>query len=430
MTTKKTRYEERMKWFHKARFAMFIHWGLYSLLGRGEWAMLLERIRAGDYAKLADRFNPNKFDADAWAGLAAEAGMKYMVLTTRHHDGFCLFDSAVSDFTSVKTAARRDLVAEYARACRKAGLKVGFYYSLLDWRFPGYWDAKKHPESARAMVRQCHDQVRELMTQYGRVDYLFYDGEWVPGIELPREAEGKIISTQAAGFWESRKLNRMVRRLQPHMIINNRAAIPEDVDTPEQEVTASAAGRGWESCMTIGDAIGWGYVRHNPNWKTVPQLLQHLVTAAAGEGNLNLNVGPNPDGSIRREEVERLRAIGEWMTVHGESIYGSQRSELHGAMLGQWTRKGNIGYLHMFHYPGREAVVPLVATRVRSAELMGPGTKLHVRTEYNGRVVFSGMPARPPLPYMNTIKVRFAGEPRGVPWKRADRPAWLEGKIT
>ena len=279
------KYQDRLRWFNEARFGMFIHWGLYSLLGRGEWVMLHERIRAGDYARLAARFNPKNFDPDAWAALAAEAGMKYMVLTTRHHDGFCLFDSEASDFTSVKTAAGQDFVAAYIRACRRAGLKVGIYYSLLDWRFPGYWDFRKHEESARAMVRQAHDQVRELMCNYGRIDYLFYDGAWVPGLKMPHGADGKLIATDVAEFWQSRKLNRMVRRLQPRIVINNRSALPEDVDTPEQEVTAGAPGRAWESCMTIGDAFGWGYIRHSPNMKTVPQLLQHLVTAASGEGN-------------------------------------------------------------------------------------------------------------------------------------------------
>ena len=157
MASKAQQYSDRMKWFHQARFGMFIHWGLYSLRGRGEWTMYTDRIPTDEYAKLASKFKPRKFDADAWAGLAAEAGMKYMVLTSRHHDGFCMFDSQVSDFTSVKTAANRDFVAEYTKACRKVGLKVGLYYSLLDWRFPGYWERAKHVESSEAMAQQYRD---------------------------------------------------------------------------------------------------------------------------------------------------------------------------------------------------------------------------------------------------------------------------------
>ncbi len=426
MPGKSPSYAQRLRWFHQARFGMFIHWGLYSLLGRGEWVMLNERIPAAEYARLAQRFRPARFDADAWAALAAEAGMKYMVLTTRHHDGFCLFDSQVSDFTSAKTAARRDFVAEYVRACRKAGLKVGFYYSLLDWRFGGYWEWARLGESREALLRQAHEQVRELMTNYGRIDYVFYDGEWVPRLPMARTmAEGKAAS-EVADFWQSDKLNAMVRRLQPHILLNNRTGRPEDIDSPEQHVTASAPGRGWETCMTIGDSCGWGYVRNNPNLKTVPQLLQHLVTAAAGEGNYLLNCGPKPDGTIRREEAVRLRAMGQWLATNGEAIYGSQRCELNGGMIGRWTRKGNVGYLHVFRWPGREAAVPLVASRPLSAALLGRRGRLKVRLEHNGRLVVSGLPARPPHPYLNVIKVRFAGPPRRLAEKRLD--AWLAGR--
>jgi len=420
-------YAERMRWFHRARFGMFIHWGLYSIPGRGEWVMLRERVPRDDYADLARRFRPRRFDPDAWADLARAAGMRYMVLTTRHHDGFCLFDSAVSDFTSVKTAAGRDVVAEYVRACRRAGLKVGFYYSLLDWRFDGYWQPRRHRASAEAMVRQAHEQVRELMTNYGRIDYLFYDGEWVPGLGHARTmADGKAAASPLPAFWRSRKLNAMVRRLQPHIILNNRSGLPEDVDTPEQHVTASRRGRAWETCMTIGDAGGWGYVRHNPNMKTVCQLLQHLVNAAAGEGNYLLNCGPKPDGGIRREEADRLRAVGRWMDVHRRAIYASQRCELSGGMIGNWTRRGRTGYLHLFRYPGVEAVVPGVATRARSAELLANGRKLRVRQEHNGRLVISGLPPRAPHPCVNTVKVRFAEDPRCI--AETDPAAWLTGE--
>jgi alpha-L-fucosidase len=428
MPRKALSYAQRMRWFHQARFGMFIHWGLYSLLGRGEWVMFRERIPRDEYAALARRFRGSKFDAAAWAALAARAGMKYMVLTTRHHDGFCLFDSRLSDYSSARTAAGRDFVADYVRACRQAGLKVGFYHSLLDWRFEGYWEHRRYNESAEAMVTQAHGQVRELMTRYGRIDYLFYDGEWVPGIPMARQmTEGKTAA-DVADFWQSRKLNAMVRRLQPHIIINNRSGVPEDVDTPEQHVTASAAGRAWETCMTIGDSCGWGHVRNNPNMKTVPQLLQHLVTAAAGEGNFLLNVGPRPDGSIRREEAQRLRAMGKWLVRNGQAVYGSQRCRLNGGMIGTWTRKGSTGYLHLFRYPGREAAVPLVATKARSAELLATGRRLKVRQEHNGRLVISGLPSRPPHPYVNVVKVRFAGEPKLLEEK--NRAAWLTGQAT
>lgn len=422
-------YAERLRWFHQARFGMFIHWGLYSLLERGEWVMFQERIRPSAYAKLADRFRPTKFDADAWAGLAAEAGMKYMVLTTRHHDGFCLFDSAHSAFTSTKSAARRDYVAEYAAACRRAGLKVGFYYSLLDWRFPGYFEPKKQTASAHALVQQLHEQVRELLTNYGPVDVLWYDGDWVN--------HGEAGLADKAKFWRATELNAMARRLQPHILINNRSGTNEDLDTPEQHVTASKPGRGWESCMTMGYFAGWGYTRHNPTWKSSAQLLHALVTAAAGEGNFLLNVGPQPDGRIRREEVVRLKAMGAWLKTNGAAIYGSQRCDLHGgsggrttttntwSMIGQWTRQGNTGYLHIDRWPGTEAVIPLVKSKALAATLLATGQPVHIRQEYNGRLVLTGLPAQPPHPAINVIAVKFAGEPHRMAEK--DSAAWLAG---
>ncbi len=418
MASKKMTYTERMEWFHKARFGLFIHWGLYSLLGRGEWAMFQERIPKEEYAKLANRFNPTKFDADAWARMAVNAGMKYAVLTTRHHDGFCLFDSQVSDFTSVKTRAKRDFVAAYVKAFKKAGLKVGFYYSLLDWRFPGYFMPNTYRKSAREMIHQYHEQVRELMTNYGKIDLLWYDGAWI--------AHGKV-ARGVADFWDAAEVNAMVRKLQPHILINNRSGLEEDLDTPEQHVTASKPGRGWESCMTIGDSCGWGYIRNNPNMKTVTQLLQNLVTAAAGEGNYLLNVGPKPDGTIREEEQARLAAMGRWLKKHkdGQSIYGSERCALHGGMIGMWTAKGNMGYLHVLRWPGKEAVVPLVRTKARSATLLATGKRLRVRQEHNGRLLISGLPSAPPDRHISVIKIRFDGPPK--PMAEKDRAAWLLG---
>ncbi|MCL4215544.1 MAG: alpha-L-fucosidase [Candidatus Hydrogenedentes bacterium] len=406
-------YAHRMKWFHEARFGMFVHWGLYSILGRGEWAMYVERIPKDEYAQLAGDFVPGKFDADSLVRTAADAGMKYMVLTTRHHDGFCLFDSKVSDFTSVKTAAKRDFVAEYVEACRKHGMKIGFYYSLLDWRYPGYWEPEKYPDSARAMIEQYHEQVRELLHNYGHIDILWYDGDWpAPGNDWER-----------AKFWESKKVNSMARRIQPHIIINNRSGTEEDLDTPEQHVTASKHGRGWESCMTMGDSCGWGYIHNNPNMKTVTQLLQNLVTAAAGEGNYLLNVGPKADGAIRKEELERLHAVGEWMRVHGEAIHGSERCALEEGMIGKWTRRGNTAYLHIFRWPGKEATIPLVKTAVKSATLLTTGKDVSVHHGPAGHLVLGNLPKSPPDPHVNVIKVEFEEEPATI--REKDKSAWL-----
>lgn len=417
--------QERMQWFNQDRFGIYIHYGLYSLLERGEWTMYSERIPPREYAWLADAFRPRPGFAREWADVIARSGARYAVLTTRHHDGFCLYDSRVSDFTSCRTAAGRDLVAEYVEALRAAGLKVGLYYSLLDWRFPGYFAPDRFPESREAMVQQVHDQVRELMSNYGRIDLLEYDGAWSATADQDNEAK--------IAFWRSRELNAMVRSLQPHIIINNRSGTPEDLDTPEQHIKASAPGRGCEACMTIGDSIGWGYVRHNPNFKTVPQLLQHLATAAQGESNFLLNIGPEADGRIRAEERERLAAIGAWLDKNGEAIRGSQRCELIGSsqvgevdlnLQGCWTRRDNIGYWNIFRWPGREATQINVDTRPLHVSLLATGEQYPFSYDAaTGKIRIHELPDCPPHSGVNVLKVVFAGVPKRRP--EPDLSRWL-----
>ncbi|HIE43432.1 MAG TPA: alpha-L-fucosidase [Candidatus Omnitrophica bacterium] len=413
-------YDEKMKWFNEARFGMFVHWGLYSILGRGEWVMYQERIPKEEYAKLADEFNPSRFDAEEWVSLAEKAGMKYMVLTTRHHDGFCLFDSKVSNFTSVKTRAKRDFVAEYVKACRKRGMRIGFYYSLLDWRFPGYFDREKYPESFNNMVEQAHGQVRELMTNYGKIDYLFYDGEWIPMVEHNRTLIEQGESLYIADLWRSRELNAMVRELQPEIIINNRSGLLEDVDTPEQHIIPSKEGRCWETCMTIGDSYGWGYIKHNPNLKSTTQLIQHLVTVASGGGNYLLNVGPKPDGTYQEEFIQRLTEIGEWMEVNGEAIYGSQRfPEGFGtSIIGTVTAKDNMVYFHIFRWPGEEAVMVGVKNKILSATILETKEKVRVRQNGSGRVFIGGLPQVPPNKHDTVIALELDGRPEAFSYER------------
>ena len=398
-------YQQRLKWFHEARFGMFIHWGLYSIPAHGEWVQFYERVPQEDYNRLADQFNPSKFDAAAWVATAKQAGMKYMVLTTRHHDGFCLFDSQTTDFTSVKTAAKRDFVAEFAQAAREGGMRVGFYYSLNDWRFPAFHDYKAHPESAKAMSQQAHDQVEELMTNYGKVDILWYDGGSPQGMPWNEQSP----------YWRAKELNAKVRQLQPHILINNRSGETEDLDTPEQAIEASAAGRGWETCMTMGDAWGWGYIANNPNMKSVPQLIQNLVTTAAQEGNFLLNVGPKPDGTIRKEERDRLNAIGEWMSVHGESIYGSERCPfgMWAWMPGMYTAKGNVVYAHVFRWPIQGEIIILdLGNKIERATILATGQELEVTYATNDRLLLRGLPKKPPHPYDTVIKLELDGKPK------------------
>jgi Alpha-L-fucosidase len=411
-------YEERTKWFHEARFGIFIHWGLYSVAGCGEWSMYVDRIPIEEYELLADRFSPDKFNADVWAGLAKEAGAKYMVLTTRHHDGFCLFDSKVSDFTSAKTAAKRDFVAEYVDACRRAGLKVGLYYSWLDWRFPGYFDRMKYPDSFKALTQQAYLHIRELMTNYGKIDILWYDGHWIPDSAEPWPDPASPFNSpyipvnEWAELWGAKEVNAMVRQLQPNILINDRSGLNEDFDTPEQDVKSSQPGRAWESCMTIGDFNGWGYLNNNPNLKSTTQLIQYLVTAASGGGNYLLNIGPKPDGIIQSEFVSRLQEIGQWLKVNGESIYGSERCPFSGGMLGLTTAKGSTAYAHVFRWQGEEACIPGVAPEVESAYILTTGQQLQISYRSNGRLILKGLPDSPPDPHDTVIALKFHDRPK------------------
>lgn len=420
-------YEERMSWFKEARFGIYVHYGLYSILGRGEWTMYSERIPAAEYAKLADEFFPAPGCAAEWVETAKAAGAEYMVLTTRHHDGFCLFDSKYSDFTSVKLGCKRDIVREYVDAARAAGLKVGFYYSLLDWRFPGYFEPEKYPESKDALLKQIFGQVRELMTNYGRIDLLEYDGGWDAKVQYDR--------SHWAEFWQADKLNAMVRELQPQIIINDRSGKDEDIETPEQVVRAGKKLM-TESCMCIGDSCCWGYTRFNPNWKTPVQLVQHLVQAAQLGGNYLLNIGPDPAGHVRNEELERVQAVGNWLKKYSEAIRNSESCELIGAsqpgvvdlnLQGPWARKGNIGYWFIFRWPGSTATAVLVKTPVKRISLLDSGKEYPFKWDKEtGKLVIYNLPELAPDPIASVIKVEFDGIPERM--KEFDLAAWINGK--
>ncbi|MDD4060168.1 MAG: alpha-L-fucosidase [Kiritimatiellae bacterium] len=324
-------------WFDEARFGMFIHWGLYAIPARGEWALWNEKIPTEVYNRLADAFcPPEDFSPEEWVVLAKRAGMRYAVLTTRHHDGFSIYDSLVNPFNSVKTAAKRDFVAEFVAACRKHGLRIGLYHSVMNWQFRSTLTGPlEDPEDWNAMVEESHAQVRELMTNYGPIDLLWYDGAMVPGGLNP------------ARHWRAVELNRMVRELQPHILINDRAHLPEDFSTPEQEIVAPPAGRRWESCMTMNGS--WGYTADDTDFKSPETVIDCLVRCARFGGNLLLNIGPKPDGSVPEESVKILETLGDWMRANGDSIHASQRTAFTEAnhVAGPATQNGNEIYLHL-----------------------------------------------------------------------------------
>ena len=400
---------KRMKWWHDARYGMFVHWGTYSVLGRNEWAQGFEAIPADEYDKLADQWTPRRNAPRAWARLARDAGMKYMVLTTKHHEGFCLWDTQQTDYNAVKRGPGRDLVAEYVDACREFGLKVGFYYSLMDWRHPDGAHSAYDPEARRRFLDFTHGCVRELMSNYGKIDILWYD--------IPRP----FVHPEG---WESLALNQMARHLQPHILINDRSQLDEDFSTPEGRVTAEGEGRGWEACMTFNHT-SWGYMPSAAvESYSARGIIKMLNTACQGSGNLLLNIGPAPDGSVPPEAVEPLETVGKWLRQNGEAVYGKlDRSPGQASACGGFSRRGKKLYFWCRCWPGEELGLGGFKTRLKSARFLNSGTR--IRFEQKGyRILLKGLPARSPdrLAGVAIIELNFAASPRHEAF--ADTPAF------
>lgn len=373
--------EAAIQQWREARFGMFIHWGLYSVLGHGEWAVFAEQIDYRDYSRLADQFTGADFDADALAAAAKSAGMKYMVLTARHHDGFCLWDSKVSDFKSTKSAAKRDFITEYTRACRNAGLLVGLYYSPLDWRFPGFFFPAMYRESAEAMKRQTYEQVEELLTNYGKIDILWFDGggdDWLGfgGLEWGYAAGWRTRDTKwpqtkpytGKPLWEAEKLYALVRRLQPDVLMNGRAAShgdwQGDFGTPESKVGNFDTRSAWETCDVL--CTSWGYEPNDP-MKSLRTCVQLLARTAVNDGNLLLNVGPTGSGAIEARQAGRLKEIGEWLGKHGETIYATRGGPFRSGPWGGATHKGNKIFLHVVDWPEDVVELPPLDRKIVSS---------------------------------------------------------------
>lgn len=385
--------EERMRWWQAARFGMFVHWGLYAQLGRHEWAMNRERIPVAEYEKLADTWHPKERPAREWARLAKEAGMRYMVMTTKHHEGFCLWDTDQTDYNAVERGPGRDLVREYVEACREFDLKIGFYYSLMDWHHPDGARCATDEDARRRFLDFTQGCVRELMSNYGKIDILWYDVSW----PLP-DAEA----------WESVKMSAMARELQPHIIINNRAKLDEDFGTPEEHVTAAEAGRAWEACMTFNGS--WGYMPISPDWRSVREVLDLLRTCAAGQGNLLLNIGPAPDGSVPPEAVGRLQAVGQWTAQNGEALYGAVdragRDRMDWMPTGAWTLKGNTAYFWCTRWPGRELVIGGLRANVERASFLASGRPITFEQTEN-RLVLKHLPYHDPDPVAGVTVIKL-----------------------
>jgi len=381
-----------MQWWHAAKFGMFIHFGLYSQHARHEWAMENEAIPVQEYMQFAKQFNPRPGCQRQWAKVAKAAGMKYMVMTTKHHEGFCNFDTKLTDYCATKQGPRRDLVREYVEAARAEGLRVGFYYSLMDWHHPDGARCATDEAARKRFVEYTHGLIRELLTNYGKIDILWYDVSW------PLDAKG----------WESERMNKMVFELQPDIIVNNRNKLPGDFSTPEQRIVAETNGRPWESCMTLNDS--WGYQRADDNWKSAKTIVRNLITCARDGGNYLLNIGPRPDGSVPEASVEALTEVGRWMETNGDTIYKSDLCQPRRANYASFTRTGKTLYMHVHFWPGNDVSIGGLQTKVKSARLL-KGNQSVTFTQDDYSVRLTGLPIDAPDAPVTTIALECEGEP-------------------
>lgn len=384
-------------WFTRDRFGMFIHWGLYALPARHEWVKTRERMTDADYDRYFRRFDPDLFDPRDWARQAKAAGMRYAVLTAKHHDGFCLFDSQYTDYKATNTPAGRDLVREFTDAFRAEGLRVGLYYSLLDWHHPDFTIDVHHPRrddpdaraqnEGRSMALYCEyvrNQVRELLTGYGKIDVLWFDFSYP---EQCGTGDKAWMKGKGAEDWEAEKLIALARSLQPRILIDNRTGIEQDIWTPEQYQLGdwlrhpeTGERLVWEACQTFSGS--WGYYRDETSWKSPGQLIRMLVNTVSAGGNLLMNVGPTARGCFDRRACKALTVFADWMKYNSRSIYGCTMAEPD--LLAACPRDcrmtqsqdGTRLYLHLFAYPFAHLELRGLAGRVEYAQFLADGSEL------------------------------------------------------
>lgn len=387
----------RIAWWREAKFGLFMHWGVYSIPGRGEWVQWEEQIPVDEYAKLAGQFHPERFDPDAWAGIAKAAGMKYTVLTARHHDGFALFDDAGSSFTAVKSAAHRDFVADYVKAVRRAGLRVGLYYSPLDWRFPGFYFPGIYQASAEQLRAQYHRQLDELASHYGKLDILWFDGGgdgWLGfgGVTFTNGWHARPLNERYHGAfdWQDEKAVGHLRQLQPTILINDRTDAAADFKSREGDGALGDFDNQspWELCTTLTEGA-WGY-QPDAKMKSRDAILWLLVSAVGRDGNLLLNVGPRPDGQIDPAHAARLREVGEWLEKYGQSIYGTRGGPYLPGDFGVSTYRGKTIYLHLLNFTGTRVRLPALPAQILSCATLTGGEAACKQSDGGVEVTLSG----------------------------------------
>ena len=424
--------DERLRWWKDAKLGFFVHWGPYAVNGNGEQIMKRALVPTNEYQEWVDNFKPNQGCMDSLVRFAKSIGMKYMVLTTRHHDGFCLFDTQTTNFNSVKSKSKRDFIKEYVQACRKYDMPIGFYYSIGNWRNAGSWEAGLSQDDYRIMADEVHAQVRELMSNYGKIDILWFDGAWFVG-----QAGYTTKGGKNKAFWRSGELHAMIRKLQPSILINNRGGgVEGDFSTPEGHIRSNTTGQAWETCMTLGYTPGWGYVRHNSTLRNANLMLYQMMDAVRLGGNFLLNVGPNEKGDIAITERAILEDIGHYIHKNGEAIYETTFNEdfydiskgyTQGPNFryGPWTFKDNIGYLHVFRWGGGSIILSHISAKAKKSYLLAdPNNLLSIKSISNDRYEISGLPSDLRVPFV--LKVEFDQAPKAIDHKTFGAE-WLEG---
>jgi len=455
---------ERMAWWRDASFGMFIHWGAYAVPGgerngevcRGgaEWIMDKLDYTIEDYEQqVVAKFNPVQFDADKWVAMAKDAGMKYIVLTSKHHDGFCLWDSEITDYDIMEASPfKRDIVKELAEACERGGIKFCFYHSIVDWHhpqaqaplYPNYNAGQKdqsvvNPEFPKYYENYLKPQVTELLTNYGDIGVVWFDGDWIADYTTEMGKE----------FYD------YIREIQPNTIVNNRVdkgrmgmegldkegEFAGDFGTPEQEIPATGIDSDWESCMTMNGS--WGYKPSDTNWKSSEKLIHNLIDIVSKGGNFLLNIGPDPQGLFPPESVERLADMGKWTKVNGESIYGAKASPFDRPAWGRYTSKRGFIYAHVFDWPESGRIVIDKSVKVTKATLLSnSGAQLEVKTSLHGDAIL--LPKNAPdeiatviklevIPFedwANLHKYEKANAEVGLPKANEDRVVFMGNSIT
>ena len=419
---------QRMQWWREARFGLFIHWGLYAIPAgewdgntrHGEWIMHSAKIPVSQYEKFRNRFNPVKFNADEWVRIAKEAGMKYIVITSKHHDGFCLFDSEHTDYDIMSTPFKRDIMRELADACTRNDLRICWYHSIMDWHHPDYlprrdWEMRStEGADLNRYIFHLKNQVRELLTNYGPIGVMWFDGEW-------------------EGTWKHEfglDLYNFCLELQPDVIVNNRVdkgrsgmagmTVDEtyagDFGTPEQEIPSTGLlGVDWETCMTMNQH--WGYNKYDKEYKSTEDLIRKLADIASKGGNFLLNVGPTDLGEFPPESIDRLQAIGRWMNVNSEAIYSTSASPFKRLSWGRCTQKSVKGgltrlYLHVFEWPhDGKLIVPGIYNRAAHASLLSDPERGALAVSRKEDALVIQVPVEPPDPINSVVLLDIHGKP-------------------